>query len=540
MLWGNRAFKGARPRLAARLLPDNAAAEAHNCWLNSGILKPLPQLAPIMADGAAVVLPAGTRSIFRLDDRWLAWTDDVDAVPAPVRSDTDKRILWTGEGSGAGAYARQTSTVIMQGAGFTGPGSPPSRRLGVPAPDNAPSVVLGAFSSEATETPAESQAWVYTYVTDLGEEGPPSAPSAVMARGFNDDGTIRPATVTTDAGPTGSFHVNRKRIYRSTGAATYQLVAERPVAETSYAESVLTARLGAGLESSSWTAPPTDLRGLIVLPNGICAAFREREVWLSEPYRPHAWPAEYVQVVDAPIVGLGAYGSTIVVGTTGKPHVIDVNEPSTAVPFRLELDQACVSKHSFARWGEQGVVYASPDGLVLVSSRDATLITRDAFDRTAWQALGPAGLRGAFHDDAYLAFLAGSTVAFSREFEGVVTTPDVVVAVFEDRARDEIAVAVGTQLLRWGIDGGTARTMRWRSRDHPDLLRNFSAAQVIADAYPVTLELWADGARRARIAVQGVQPFRLPATALYREWSYRVEAAHAVKEVRIGAMAEML
>ena len=211
------------------------------------------------------------------------------------------------------------------------------------------------------------------------------------------------------------------------------------------------------------------MRGLIALPNGICAAFREREVWLSEPYRPHAWPAEYVQVVDEPVVGLGAYGSTIVVGTTGKPHVIDVQVPATAVPFRLELDQACVSKRSFARWGEQGVVYASPDGLVLVSSQSAEILTRDAFDRTAWQALGPAGLQGAYHDDAYLAFLAGSTVAFSREFQGVVTTPDAVAAVFEDRGRDEIAVAIGTRLLRFGIDAGpgqAARTMRWRSRDH--------------------------------------------------------------------------
>ena len=246
MLWGNRLFKGARPRLEPRLLPADAAAEAHNCWLNSGVLKPLPELAAIQANGADVVLPAGTRSIYRLDDRWLAWADDVDAVPAPVRSDTDKRLLWTGEGSGAGAYARQTSTVIMQGAGFTGPGSPPSRRLGVPAPANAPDVALGAFTAEAADTPPESQAWVYTYVTDLGEEGPPSPPSAVQARGFNDDGSTRPATITTDAGPTGAFHVNRKRIYRSTGAATYQLVAERPVAERAYTESVLTARLGAG------------------------------------------------------------------------------------------------------------------------------------------------------------------------------------------------------------------------------------------------------------------------------------------------------
>ena len=267
---------------------------------------------------------------------------------------------------------------------------------------------VGALSDADAEAEAQFDAWVYTFLSDLGEEGAPSNPSGVVQRGHNVDGTIQPVTITMPTGVTGPYNITHKRIYRTVtglgGTTTYQLLTQIPLSQETFVDTVLIGQLGSALITTNWDPPAEDLKGVIALPNGVLAAFREREVHFSEPYQPHAWPSDYIQVVSADIVGLDNFGTTIVVGTKADPSLINGSDPSNATPSKMEFNHACVSRGSFAYIDLQGVVYASPDGLVLVGPKGGELISRPVYDRSEWQALEPANLRAVYHDGTYLGF----------------------------------------------------------------------------------------------------------------------------------------
>ena len=216
------------------------------------------------------------------------------------------------------------------------------------------------------------------------------------------------------------------------------------------------------------------------------------------------------------------------------------------------MDQACIAKRSFSRVGEQGVAFASPDGIVLVGPGGGRLLSRDAWDRKTWRELSPEDLRGTYHDEAYVGFLvraAGAGFAFSREFEGAVTLTDDVLAAYRDLDRDTIFVVsrADRRVREWRAQGtGAARTMRWRGRLHVGRRRTFSAAQVVAEAYPVTFRLFTEAGMAFEKTVQNASPFRLGrrpgggSLKLASNWQYEVEGTQEVEEVRVGSMMDML
>jgi hypothetical protein len=97
----------------------------------------------------------------------------------------------------------------------------------------------------------------------------------------------------------------------------------------------------------------------------------------------------------------------------------------------------------------------------------------------------------------------------------------------------------GSSIKKW--DAGAAMTCRARSKQfqapHP---MNFGAAEVTADAYPVTFRLFADGVLKHTQSVTGRNPFRLPSGFLAQDWQIEIEGASAVQGVAIGtSIAEL-
>lgn len=546
---GQRQFHGIFPSVDPRSLPEGAARRAVNCWLDRGYPRPIPNAKLVTG---APTFPSGTQAIYRFDgtgvsnDRWFAWDEDVDVVKAPVIDDTVNRVIWTGDD-----FPRYTSTEIMQGSSFTSPGVPVSRKLGVPAPENRPTGVLGTPFTPDDNMLAESHSYIYTWLSDLDEEGPPSPPSAVLEREFDSNGAIRPVVLTLPTSLTGPYGINRKRIYRtSTGGAsgtTFRLVATIPLAQASYTDNQQTSELGDSIITTLWDPPPDDLTGLIALPNGVLAGFKGRDVYFSEPYQPHAWPTDYIRTVDFDIVGLGAFGVNVVVGTKGRPYLISgANVANTAVS-RMEFEQPCAAKRSFASVDLQGIVYASHEGLVLVGPGGGQFLTREMYDRAEWRGLSPADFRASYHDGSWVGFNTQKGLCLNPEMKGAVETDDSgVKAIFRDETRDTIYLVDSAGKLReWKTEAGTGdtlRTFKWRSRIYPGKARTFNTAQVLADAYPVKLILYGDGISLVTFTVNSSAPFRLPSrsVSLHSDWEYEVESAYAVREVRVGKMTEMI
>lgn len=507
------------------------ARRAENCWLSSMTVRPVAAL------GAAT--GAGTwRTIYRFSPtQWFAWNLDVDVVPAPVRNDTLRRTYWTGQD-----FPRMTDTTIM--GAFAGPGVPVSRRLGIPAPTVAPTVAVADFGMGVTVTEnAISTSYVYTYVSDKGEEGPPSPPSSVVTRKFDEDGNIQQANLSgMQRGPTGPYGVTRKRIYRAS-SGTFFFVAEIAVGNETYSESVLDAGLGEALQSTHWEPPPADLAGLVGLTNGVMAGFRGREIYFSEPYQPHAWPPDYVQVATSDIVGLGAFGTTVVAGTKGTPYLVNGPHPANVQAGEMELKQACVSKRSFSKIGEHGIVFASPDGLVRVGPGASEFISREAFALREWEAIGPADMQTFYHDNALVMFLADSALAFNPADGSVIRFSDDVSAGYIDEEADALYVVPAAGGIReWRANpraGASTRSYRWESGIAEGPRRAYTAAQVIAKSYPAQIRVVADGTTFDK-TVADRKPFRLAQNMVGSEWRYELTGTAEVEEVRIGRMDEML
>lgn len=256
----------------------------------------------------------------------------------------------------------------------------------------------------------EYRAYVYTWVTAYGEEGPPSPPGVYI--GYSGDPWV--VTITPpSSGDTTGRNLDTVRIYRTItgveGATSYFLVDELPIATTQFVDDVSTVTVAGNqqLESTFWSAPPTDLVGIVSMPNGIMAGWRDNEIWFSEPYRPHAWPAPYVLTVEYPIVGMGVIGQSVIVCTTNNPYSATGVNPATMTLSKIPGLEPCLSRGSIVS-SPNGVAYASPNGVAVAVPGAVQVPTRRMISKDKWQDvdnfLSPPTLRASLVNGAYYAW----------------------------------------------------------------------------------------------------------------------------------------
>jgi hypothetical protein len=166
-----KAFQGAVPRIGLRLLKPNQAAVADNCKLTSGNLEPLRGPQVVHTSQLANIQTAYYwRAIVnnRAEDNWLVWDSDVDVVKSLVPNDAQQRIYFS-----SAVFEPRMTTFSLATATLPYPTA--WYALGVAAPSTAPSVAASGGSGVA-----DSRAYAYTFVTQFGEESPPSPPSGVV------------------------------------------------------------------------------------------------------------------------------------------------------------------------------------------------------------------------------------------------------------------------------------------------------------------------------------------------------------------------
>jgi hypothetical protein len=258
----------------------------------------------------------------------------------------------------------------------------------------------------------EARAYVYTWVTAYGEEGPPSPPTVVNGWS-NAAWTV--SLFTPDPLDMGTNrNITSTRIYRTVtnqqGLGTYFLVAEIPVTQAVYVDESddATVALNAQMESLYWFGPPDDLQGIAAYPNGVTVGFRANEVWFTEPYRPHAWNPNYVITTEFPIVGIGVCGQAIIACTMGTPYLITGVNPASMSLTKINLAEPCLHRGSIIST-DTTVLYSSQNGLMQISQSGAgSNITEAWVSRDKWQALTPIAqpgrIRAIKHATSYFAF----------------------------------------------------------------------------------------------------------------------------------------
>jgi len=386
------AFEGLEPRTSDRLKRGMRATIATNTKLLNGEIRGFraPREEANFTGEYFTV-----RRAFRVPDldgtyadNWLLFDNqNVDVIRSPLKNDAYDRYYFAGGGE------RPQMTTYHRIINNLDP-----YYLGVPTPPVAPGVTPPA-GTEVT------RAYVYTYVSEFGEEGPPSAPT--LAQGA-ESGTWSLSSLSTTVPDSSNRSITRKRIYRTVpteNSALFFFVAEIDIGDTSYNDTDDDETVAANniLESETWVEPPSDLEGIVSMPNGYLVGWAGRRLVFSEPYRPHAWPAEYELATEFPIVGCVVWGTTLVIGTQSNPYFgYGVNPAS----FTLEKDDAvepCLSKRGMVAT-VAGAYYPSLNGLVLANGGGAQVITQDILTREEWANYQPENLFAAQLGLQYIAF----------------------------------------------------------------------------------------------------------------------------------------
>ena len=551
----NNIFGPMLPKMSVELLPDSTAAFAQNLRHVSGALDGwgIPATVPGMTmPGSSLI-----KTLYRFGkdtasktNYWFQFTGDVNIVKGPVNTDTEERTYWTD-----GVYPKKTKASI---AGLSAGSSitPASLRMGVPPPgwagDSSPNTFTPVASVQGVATdPASTpttSTYVITYVTTWGEESMPGNPSNIVTWRAGQN-----VAITCPGAYSGAYDINRIRLYRSstgTSRTTFQKAGERPVGTANHYDTLLPAQLGEVCPTWDFAPPADGMIGLTDLGNGILAAFEKNTISFCEPNYPYAWPGKYDLTVSAPIVGMKVFGQTLVVGTTDGIVLVSGVDPSSMSMDTPKGLQSCVSKRSMVEMmvgAVNGVVYAGPDGLMLISGSGHTNLTDRILSKDEWVSYAPSTIDGYTIDGRYYAFYDnGGTQAcliFSfGEDAGMVACDQYITAGYSEERSDALfvvqRVSTTNTLKEWGV--GARAAVTWRSKDYNYYSGVCMArAMVVARAYPVTFKLYSDGVLRHTQTVTNAFPFTLP-DGRASKIAYQIESTNIVTDVRIATSAREL
>jgi hypothetical protein len=518
-------FKGRVPRFDPALLPSQGAQVATNCNTDRGTLRAYK--------GTTFVLDptkSGTiKTIYRFGGSfWFHWITDVNVVRGPIAGNTTERTYWTGEG----VPKVTDSSIATSGGGTNYPNN--SYTLGLPAPTVAPSVVVTGGSVDTTT--AESRVYVYTYVSGWGEESAPSPASAIVS-----PEPVQGVTLSSMSGaPSGAYNVVKKNIYRTvTGVSgtEFHYVGYVNVAVSTFPDAVPSSTVGANeiLATTEWDMPPADLAGLTIHPGGFMAGFSGKDLYISVAYAPHAWPDGFKITMEHPIIGIGVFGNSILVTTTGTAYVVSGSTPGELSKERLEINQSCVSKRGLVDLGA-AIAYPSPDGLMVVGTGIMKNATEALMLREDWLALVPSSILGVYHDGKYYGFYDTGTkqagFVYDPASEDWKDIDVFATAAWSDPLTDTLYLQVGNNIVSW--DTGSALTYTWKSKqfDLPKPI-NPGLGQVFAKTYPCTLKLYADGTLKHTQTVLSNWPFTLPSGYLADMVEVEVTGTSEIKRISI-------
>ncbi len=450
------AFSGEQPRIIPRLLPPNGARSAVGARLDNGALT--PYRAATLETTLAGSGPF--QSIVKFGSEWLAFATRVNAAPGPVATD---RLYYTGNG---GVPKMRTGGTTYD--------------LKVPAPSAAPT----ATPSGTGSGDVFSRAYVYTFVTDFGEESQPSPASAIIS--WQSGQTVTLSGI--QAAPAGRA-ISKQRFYRSqTGSVgtDFYFIAERAASNANFVDTVAVDDFAEALPSRYFAPPPDDLAGLVAMPNGMMAAFSGKQLYFCEPFVPHAWPQQYVLTTDVPIVALAAAGSSLWVLTEGTPYLVSGTTPAAMTMEKVKANLPCVNARGVVDLGF-AVAWPSNDGLAMARADGSIgLATANLFSPREWRKLNPGTMRAGQVQGRWIGSynatndngepIAGSLIVDLSGQSFLIRHPARADAWWFDIESGDAFYLVegGNAIYRFDSADGAPEVLYWRSKEfvlpHPDTM----------------------------------------------------------------------
>jgi len=587
-------FSGAVPVKGDRALPDGFAVESVNTWLYGSELRGIrpPTLltppSPVLASTRRI-LRAPKRTVGQLpsdltDSVWVQFDDpDTDIVKGQLVEDQYERWYACSPALGPvyNTYARMLTAS-------------PWMRLGVPGPainttgTNADTPTIVSITGGAV--PVLTRSYLYTWVNQYGEESAPSLPVTGSGNGNAvwTIGNIKdPPNLTGQSPPYAAY--TKKRLYRTvtgaSGQTTYYRVVEidAGVGTLTYADdtNVLTdAKIVNNLTliSTSWQPPPVDLQGWIAMPNGFLIGFDRADpagggggnnLYFSDAYHFHAWPPEWKQATETPIVGLGVLGQTCVVATQGYPATVTGSKPQTCAFTKATTGEPCLSRGGIVSTPD-GVIYPSQNGLVVIGPGGINNVTQSIITRDEWiKSYSPQRIRAVRYQNGYLALqVAASGPPNNKGFFLDPTSLKValtdlsefdnVVNIMTDVWSGEVLLIEGANVYRWDPPTTDMWPVRWKSKEFQyPFKENFGAYAIYWDALrvgtttegpdvcpladQVHFKVWANRTLRydMKVPANG-QAIKLPSGFKSDIWQFEIAARAPVYSLHVASSTKEL
>jgi hypothetical protein len=579
-------FSGMWPIRDVRALPDNAAAYAMNIRADGGAyLKPARthQIRVSVASTTNFVysIYTGTdpvsQPVFTNSFWWQHIDPNTDVVRSPLVNDSFQRYYWASP-SGGLKYAPKSDILAGSPGLVAGVPTPP----GVPAgtgPGVTPPIATGAEGEDSL--PRTTRSYAYTWINVYGEESQPSPPGE--GTGFIENGAgVRNWTINNIQNPPvagAGANFQTIRLYRTvtalSGVTQYYKVTDiavgAPGSLTAYVDAFTDLQVtgNVSLESTFFAAPPAGIQGIAAMPNGILVGWIGNTLYFSENFRPHAWPVEYQIAVEHPVVGLGVYGNTCVVCTTGNVFLVQGTKSNALSLTKTDAMLSCVSRLSIVA-APEGVYYASDEGLVLVGAQGISVVTRELISREQWQRdFVPNKIRAMYHNGEYVGAIYNSTGGFRFS----PTNPSALGVTWWGQANEfpvnlNVEAQTGrAHMLSFNNTGATSiavfewekadnpyQTMTWKSKEYQTPWpMNFRVGQAYFDVNsttPLHLKIWATlrgypgTTSKTLIFDQNIttsgQEFKLPSGFRADIWEVELSGAAALESLLLATTTQEL
>lgn len=572
-----RQFSGYRVGIPAPATAPVAENDTPPIEIDFGGVTELSRTSPItVTASASVPFEAGMRVRIVIDPSLPTGEEQEEPAeegePPGDEAEADSTVgrLWSLDGlegtvGGLGESGTQTFTIIGASAANLGT-------------EDLTSEEQAAIKIEQvlTDLDYESRGYVYTYVSEFDEEGPPSPPSNLVNTVTNtgrvslDLGDVA-YNLSTMGGD--RRNINRIRIYRQvTGSnfnSAYLFVDDIAFPDanpelswnTTYLDTKSPQDLGEVLPSEKWFPPPLDLQGIHMMPNGFMVGWRANELWFSEPYLPHAWNQDYRRTVDNDIIGVESYGSTVVIGTRGRPYIASGSDPASMTLRKVPVFAPLVNPLAMVDAGS-GVMYPSTTGLWLINQNGAQNLTKNHYDAKTWEQISQDLKKGIYHDERIIFFGRWKTplmIDFNGEgievshlkgshyySAGCIADSDLALVRALNPDQGSFNNPFRRVVFFKSSNIGNTETLRWRSGLLTlDKHCNMAVCQVFASGYPVTVGLAIppivngqpdyDNMVTHTQTIEGPEPVRLPSDYLSREYEVIIEGDYRIQMVMFAS-----
>lgn len=297
------------------------------------------------------------------------------------------------------------------------------RRLGFP--DDIPAPTVQSFGAMDGTFNNETRHYFYTLISDFDGLGwQESMPSPVSESVYcNNDFPVVIAGIPTNY-PT--YTISAIRIYcnvtqldygadKTEASGDFLLVAEVPIGTSVYTHEPHI-DYGEACVTEEYAPPSYKMRDIAYCGNGQLGGLVDCELWLSEPRKSHAWNEAFRYSRFNGMPKRFLCGEKIgYILTDEYPSVIAMESPCTSAGCRsivaLEEPHPIISLNSACLYNG-ACLYATKDGLVMLSGAQSKVITAEHYTYDQWQAIKPWTMRGVVHDGYYFGATDDRTIRF--------------------------------------------------------------------------------------------------------------------------------